>query len=146
MVLNVPSIERRLSKLEQYIAELKRQQEQGCEAFVRDFAAQLVVERAFQAAIECCIDTANHVISVYGLERPEEQRDVFLILERAGYFEPEYVQAMTAMVSFRNRLVHLYWDIDPERLYQYLQEDVGLLEQFRDWLLQLVEIAREEAP
>ena len=133
-----------MSKLEQYIAQLKRQQTQSRETFLRDFPAQLVVERAFQAAIECCIDTANHVISAYGLERPEEQRDVFLILGRAGYFEPEYVQAMAAMVSFRNRLVHLYWDIDPERLYQYLQEDVGLLERFRDWLLQLVEIARGE--
>ena len=69
MSLNVPSIERRLRKLEQYIAELKRQQKQNRETFTRDFAAQLAVERAFQAAIECCIDTANHVISVYGLER-----------------------------------------------------------------------------
>lgn len=43
------------------------------------------------------------MISAYELERPEEQRDVFLILGRAGYFGPEYVQAMTAMVSFRKR-------------------------------------------
>jgi len=142
MPLNVPSIERRLSKLEQYIAELKRQQKQGLDTFTHDFVAQLVVERAFQAAIECCVDTANHVISAYDLERPEEQRDVFLILGRAGYFEPAYAEVMTTLVSFRNRLVHLYWDIDIERLYQYLQEDVGLLEQFRDWLLQLIEIER----
>ncbi|MFP3870625.1 MAG: type VII toxin-antitoxin system HepT family RNase toxin [Syntrophobacteria bacterium] len=123
---------------------MKRQQEQNRETFVRDFRSQLIVERAFQAAIECCIDTASHVISVYGLERPEEQRDLFLILGRAGYFDEEYVQAMSAMVSFRNRLVHLYWDVDPGRLYQYLQEDLGLLERFRDWLLQLIEVAREK--
>jgi uncharacterized protein YutE (UPF0331/DUF86 family) len=144
MLLNVPAIEMRLSKLEQYISELKRQQGQDRETFVRDFRAQLIVERAFQAAIECCIDTASHVISVYGLERPEEQRDVFSVLGRAGYFDEKYVQAMSAMVSFRNRLVHLYWDIDPGRLYQYLREDVALLEQYRDWLLQLIELARGE--
>ena len=142
MPLNLPGLERRLSKLEQYIAELRRQQKQSFETFAADFGVQLIVERAFQAAIESCIDTANHVISVYGLKRPEEQRDVFLILGQAGYFESAYVESMMAMVSFRNRLVHLYWDIDPKRLYQYLQEDVDLLEQFSDWVLQLIEIER----
>jgi uncharacterized protein YutE (UPF0331/DUF86 family) len=45
---------------------------------------------------------------------------------------------MKAMVGFRNRLVHLYWDVDVEKLYQYLQDDVTLLRQFRDFTLQIV--------
>ena len=45
---------------------------------------------------------------------------------------------MMTMVGFRNRLVHLYWDVDVEKLYQYLQEDVTLLRQFRDFTLQII--------
>jgi uncharacterized protein YutE (UPF0331/DUF86 family) len=45
---------------------------------------------------------------------------------------------MMAMIGLRNRLVHLYWDIDVEKLYQYLQEDVALLHQFRDFTLQIL--------
>lgn len=46
---NVASIKTRLQKLEQYIAELKKQQSLSFEQFERDFTVQLAVERAFQA-------------------------------------------------------------------------------------------------
>jgi len=139
MKLNVPSIETRLIKLRQYIAELKNQQALDRSEFEANLTAQLAVERAFQAAIECCTDIANHIISVYGLTRPEDQKEVFPILARAGYFDGEYGAAMSAMVQFRNRIVHLYWDLDVERLYHYLQTDIPLLERFEVFVVQLLE-------
>jgi uncharacterized protein YutE (UPF0331/DUF86 family) len=45
---------------------------------------------------------------------------------------------MMAMVGLRNRIVHLYWDMDTSRMYQYLQEDVSLLHRFRDLILQVL--------
>ncbi len=139
MKLNVASIKTRLQKLEQYIAELKKQQSLTLKQFERDFTVQLAVERAFQAATECCTDIGNHIISVYGLERPEVQRDVFLILARMGYLDDEYAQRMSEMVSFRNLIVHIYWSIDVQRLYRYLHEDVALFEKFRTFALQIIE-------
>ncbi len=49
-MVNVASIKTRLQKLEQFIAELKRQQNLTLNQFERDFTVQLAVERAFQAA------------------------------------------------------------------------------------------------
>jgi len=43
--------------------------------------------RCLQLAIECCIDIGAHVIVAFGLKRPEEFRDIFLILNREGYME-----------------------------------------------------------
>jgi uncharacterized protein YutE (UPF0331/DUF86 family) len=100
------------------------------------------VERAFQAAIECCTDIANHLISVYRLTRPENQKDIFPILARAGYLDDDYAQAMSEMVQFRNRIVHLYWAVDVERLHHYLQTDIPLLERFEVFALQLIEVER----
>jgi uncharacterized protein YutE (UPF0331/DUF86 family) len=139
MKLNVASIKTRLQKLEQYIAELKKQQTLSFEQFEQDLTVQLAVERAFQAATECCTDIGNHIISVYGLDRPEEQRDVFRILAKTGYLDDEYAQQMSEMVSFRNRIVHIYWDIDLQRLHRYLHEDVPLFERFRTFALQIIE-------
>jgi len=34
------------------------------------------------------------------------------------------------MARFRNRLVHLYWEIEDARVHQYLQEGLGDLEGF----------------
>lgn len=46
---------------------------------------------------------------------------------------------MVRMVSFRNRLLHLYWDVDVRRLHQYVQEDIPLFERFKIFVIQLIE-------
>jgi uncharacterized protein YutE (UPF0331/DUF86 family) len=137
--LNVSSIRQRLHKLEQYIAELGKQQPIGLETFRADLTRQLAVERAFQAAVESCTDIAAHIVSVYQMGHPQESRDVYRILAEAGYLDQAFGEAMMAMVGFRNRLVHLYWEVDVERLYRYLQEDVALLSRFHDFALQILE-------
>ncbi len=63
---------------------------------------------------------------------------MFRFLVEAGYLDDSFGEAMMGMVRLRNRIVHLYWDMDVERLYQYLQEDVALLRQFRDFTLQIL--------
>jgi len=69
---------------------------------------------------------------------------VYRFLVGAGYLDPPFGDAMMGMVGLRNRIVHLYWDMDANRLYQYLQEDVLLLHRFRDVMLQVL-TAEEES-
>lgn len=132
MKLNVSSIKKRLRRLEQYISELEKHQKLTKTQFRDDFTAQLAVERAFQAGIECCSDIASHVVSVFDLGRPNEQRDLYSLLANAGYLTEEFGAMMGEMSAFRNRIVHMYMEIDVARLYQFLQEDVGYLKQFRE--------------
>ena len=144
MRLNASSIKIRLQKLERYISELERLQSLTLATFRSDFTAQLAAERAFQAAIESCTDIASHVVSVYNLGRPEVQRDLFRLLADAGYLRPAFADTLGDLVALRNRIVHLYWDMDTERLYDYLLHDVVHLRQFRDFALGL--LAAEEEP
>ena len=101
------------------------------------------MERAFQAAIESCTDIAAHIVSVYQMGRPDESRDVYRFLQEAGYLDAEFAEEMMAMIAFRNRIVHLYWELDVERLYRYLQEDIPLLRRFRDLVLQILTVEDE---
>jgi len=105
MKLNVNSIKQRLQRLEQYIAELEKQQGITPENFKSDFTRQLAVERAFQAAIESCTDVAAHIVSVYRLGQLQESRDVYRFLVEAGYLDTSFGEAMMGMVAFRNRIV-----------------------------------------
>lgn len=145
MSLNVASIKQRLSKLAQYIEELKRHRSATAENLKADITTRLAVERAFQAAIESCIDIASHVVFTYRLGSPQEQRELFELLAQAGYLDSTFAATMGSLVGFRNRLVHLYWDVDPERLHEYLQTDVVHLERFRDFALQLIAAEGEGA-
>jgi uncharacterized protein YutE (UPF0331/DUF86 family) len=134
-----------LSKLEEYIGELKRLQTLTSAELGADLRARLAAERAFQAGIESCTDVASHIISTFGLGRPQEQRDLFRLLGDRGYLDADFAAVMMEMVAFRNRLVHLYWDVDVERLHEYLQEDVPNLQRFKDFALQLIMSEDESA-
>ena len=100
MRLNASSIRQRLRTLEQYIAELEKQQRITLTTLRNDFTRRLAVERAFQAAIESCLDIAAHVVSVYRLGQPEESRDVFRFLAEAGYLDSRFSESMMEMVAF----------------------------------------------
>ena len=104
------------------------------------------MERCFQVAIECCTDIAGHVVAGLGLERPAHRKDLFRILGQAGYLDPDLAATMVQMVQLRNRLVHLYWDIEPERMHHYLHHDVVFLERFRAFALGLIEAQKKPEP
>ncbi len=84
----------------------------------------------FVIAIECCIDIANHIIASEVYRFPKDNADSFFVLVEEGILDAESVDSWRAMAQFRNRLVHLYWNIDDERIHGYLQDSLADLESF----------------
>ncbi|MBI4476659.1 MAG: DUF86 domain-containing protein [Acidobacteria bacterium] len=90
-------------------------------------------------AIECCIDIANHIIASENYRFPKDNADSFAVLIEEGILDAAMKDALTAMARFRNRLVHLYWNVDDSRVHEYLQTSLGDVERFsvsvaaRDW-------------
>ena len=124
MPLNVSNIKQRMARLELCVNVLKQQQQTSFATFRRDFIAQLATERAFQAAIEACIDIATHLVVAKGIRQTSGSREAFSLLAQAGYIDTSFSDSMIEMVKLRNRLVHMYLDIDVARLHSYLQTDV----------------------
>jgi uncharacterized protein YutE (UPF0331/DUF86 family) len=54
------------------------------------------------------------------------------VLTEHGVVPPSRREPLRAMARFRNRLVHLYWDVDDAKVYEYLQEDLDELAMFGD--------------
>jgi len=81
-------------------------------------------------AIEAAIDMCNHVISMNRLRVPEDYADTFRVMGEAGFFDDEFVDRLVRMARFRNRLVHLYWNVDDKIVYEILQKDIQDLEEF----------------
>jgi uncharacterized protein YutE (UPF0331/DUF86 family) len=42
-----------------------------------------------------------------------------------GAFDVEFSEQLVKMAKFRNRLVHLYWEVDDARIYKILEENLG---------------------
>jgi uncharacterized protein YutE (UPF0331/DUF86 family)/predicted nucleotidyltransferase len=100
------------------------------EAYLHDRRTQRLAERCLQRAAEGCISIGNHLIARLGLRAPSEYAEVFRILGEAKIVPWELVQQMVDMAKFRNLLVHVYWAIDHERVYDALQVRLAALESF----------------
>ncbi len=73
------------------------------------------------AAIEGTVDLSNHIISKNGFRTPEDYADTFRVMEERGVVDAEFAGSLTQMARFRNRLVHIYWDIDDLEIYRIIQ-------------------------
>jgi len=87
-------------------------------------------------AIEAEIDMCTHVISKNKLRVPNDYADTFRVMGEAGFLDKEFVEQLVEMAKFRNRLVHIYWEVDDEVLYGILREDMHDIKKFVDDFMQ----------
>ncbi len=111
----------KLERLGEYVQILRGYQQHSLEELRSDHTLRGAVERYLELALECALDIGELVISREGLRKPETYRDVIEILGEAGVLSAEFVEKFAPAASFRNILVHRYYDIDLARLYSFLQ-------------------------
>lgn len=83
-------------------------------------------------AIESSIDMCNHLIARNGYRVPEDYGDTFKVMAEVGALDAKFAEELVKMAKFRNRLVHLYWEVDDQQLYGMIQERLGDFKDFLD--------------
>jgi len=83
-------------------------------------------------AIEACIDIAYHIISKNKMRLPKDYADSFRVLNEYGVIDDNLAQRLILMARFRNRLVHIYWEVDDELIYEILKNNLSDIEEFVD--------------
>jgi len=86
----------------------------------------------FIVAIESCIDRCNHIIARNGYRVPDDYGDTFIVMSEVGAFDSDFAEALRNMAKFRNRLVHLYWNLDDRQIYDILQNRLDEFKKFID--------------
>jgi uncharacterized protein YutE (UPF0331/DUF86 family) len=122
--------DRRLARLEELLRHLRRAAKLEKETFLGDPMATASTERWLQLASECALDLAHHVIADQGWKTPATYREAFQVLCDEGALSPDSARQMEQWAGLRNVLVHLYLEVDHERLYEILQGDLDQLERF----------------
>jgi uncharacterized protein YutE (UPF0331/DUF86 family) len=82
-------------------------------------------------SIECCLDIANHIIAAEGFRAPKDYADSFKVLEENNVLHKELGIKLRQMAKFRNRLVHLYGEIDDEYVYEFIKKDLQDISNFK---------------
>ncbi|MCS7263702.1 MAG: DUF86 domain-containing protein [Armatimonadetes bacterium] len=130
--LRFETIERNLERLEE-LAML------SYEEFMADPRNLAAAERWLQTSIEALVDISRHLAHRLGLQMPEEYRQIPKVLAEAGYLPGKDVPTYELMISFRNRLVHRYPEVEPDEVYRIVTQGLGDIRRWRNQLMQALQ-------
>ncbi|MBS1253289.1 MAG: hypothetical protein MAG451_02338 [Anaerolineales bacterium] len=128
------TIEGIFRNLDIFLGQLRQLAEVPEEELVDDLVELGAAKYYLQVSIECCIDTANHIISRQGFRPPKSYADSFSVLAENGVIDEDFAAIGRQMAKMRNRLVHLYWEIDADIIHGVLRNNLGDFERFKRYV------------
>ena len=107
--------------------------------FMADFRNIDATVRILQTSIQALVDISRYVIRSLGLPSADAYRQVPVVLADAGYLDQTSTAIYDEMVRFRNLVVHHYYRVNPEEIYNILTENLSDLQSWRTTLLEIIE-------
>lgn len=95
--------------------------QKNLEDYLASSTDELVVERCLERIIGRMIDINYHLITEAGHPPPRDDYESFTQLAKLRILLPAFASQIAACAGLRNRIVHEYDEIVPERVYEGLQ-------------------------
>jgi uncharacterized protein YutE (UPF0331/DUF86 family) len=130
MSLNKELIHARCQEIADSLGRLERIKEKSREEFLKDNDLQDIACYRLLVAIEAALGLCYHVAAKKTKKVPEEYAECFAILGDAKIIPAELSESLQKMARFRNLLVHMYWKVDYNMLYEIIQHNLNDLQQF----------------
>jgi uncharacterized protein YutE (UPF0331/DUF86 family) len=134
-MVDAPRLRSLLARYREYRGYLEELGKRSNDALRSDFAVMGGVRHYLLLAIETLLDLGSHVISSEGFEPPKNYADIYRVLRDESIITAELADDLMAMARFRNVLVHLYADVDEERVLFILRSSVTDMDEFVDSIL-----------
>lgn len=133
--INPNLVATKISEIQQSLERLDSITSKGRDVFLTD--PDLIDSAKYRliTAIEAAISICNHIIARKFKRVPESYSDCFTILHECDVISAELAERLGNMARFRNMLVHIYWEIDDEKIFDILTSD---LVDFENYIKEIV--------
>jgi uncharacterized protein YutE (UPF0331/DUF86 family) len=118
-------IARKIRSMKKYVDFLRSYKSISARRLEDDYELKSAIERNFQLAIESALDIGEIIISKDGFEKPEDYRSTIIILGKHNVIPPDFAERFARAAGLRNILVHMYEEVDAEKLFNYMQNDLS---------------------
>jgi len=132
-------ISRKLRFMKKYVDFLREYRPTTKEELEKDHLLKAAIERNFQLAIESSLDIGEVIISAEDFEKPEDYRDIMLILGKHDVIRADFAERFSRAAGFRNILVHMYEEVDVKKLHDYLQNNLEDFSEFAKFIAKYLE-------
>jgi uncharacterized protein YutE (UPF0331/DUF86 family) len=134
-MVSFEKIVQKFIQLDEYLELLRTIVKTPIDEFLKDKILIGSAKYYLQVSIEACLDVANHIIASERFRAPSDYADSFKVLEEAGVVPPDLGQNLRQMAKFRNRLVHLYGEIDNAYVYDFMKENLKDIDELKSIIL-----------
>jgi uncharacterized protein YutE (UPF0331/DUF86 family) len=134
-MIDKEKIESLFNELDKYLKELIELSSLPVNEYLNNSRNVYSGRYLLQIAVETCINIGNHIISRQELGVPKEYADTFRILQSNNIIPQQLLETLVLMTRFRNRVVHLYWDIDDKLVLEIIKNNYKDFTKFRSAVL-----------
>ena len=138
MSLNEGLIQKRCQDIEDSLKRLEKIKEVNKDEFLKDRDLQDIASYRLLVAIESALSLCYHVSAKKLKKAPGDYVECFIILADEEIIPHDLSEKLKKMARFRNMLVHMYWKIEYEIVFDILQENLDDLRQFSNAITALL--------
>lgn len=138
MHLNEELVRTRCQEIEESLQRLDRIVVTPKEDFLRDQDLKDIACYRLLVAIEAALGLCYHVSAKRLKKVPEGYAECFAILADAEIISADLSERLQKMARFRNLLIHMYWKVDYDTLYEIIQNHLNDLRQFSKTIVALL--------
>lgn len=123
-------IDQKLLFMDICLNKLKKLRAFDKEIFIEDFTKVDSAKYLLQVSIEAMLDISSHLIARNRWGKPKDNKEHFQMLSDNGIIDKNDVSIYFNMAKFRNRIVHMYFDISDDMIYDIVQNNINDFERF----------------
>jgi uncharacterized protein YutE (UPF0331/DUF86 family) len=138
MNLNEELVRTRCQEIEESLERLERIKGKSKEEFLKDQDLKDIACYRLLVAMEAALGLCYHISAKHLKKVPEEYAECFAILAGVRIIPADLSEKLQKMARFRNLLVHMYWKVDYNTLYEMIQNNLNDLRHFSKAIVALL--------
>lgn len=136
--VNNTIVRARIAEIQKSLNKLKKLVKLPFEKFTKEHESYAIAEHYFRRALEATISLATHIVSRIPSEKFTDYTSVFFSLGRSGVIPKDFAEKIAPLAKVRNRLVHVYWEVDERELYDKIKEYIDDFDRFCEYIVEYV--------
>lgn len=122
--MNDERIEEKIREINKYLEELDSIKPISQEEYVNNLKEKAACERYFEKIIEAVIDLGFMILKSKSLGKPEDDSDLFNILERNNILDSNLSERMKEAKGMKNFISHQYGEIDDKLVFNAVTKEL----------------------
>jgi len=127
--INLNKIRNNIAEIENNLKELSVFAKMSAGDFKMDKKNYGLAEHYLRRSLEGILTIGTHILSRLPTKTKDYQ-EVIVSLGEQGVIPKDFAERNKKLAGYRNRLVHIYWEVSAEELHQVIKTHLSDIEEF----------------